>query len=172
MAANEMVAKPDTETSLYVGAATTAIVCLLPYVNVFILPAYIIGALVVVWHAVSVRGQRLQFKDGAKLGFLSTFFGVLVAIVIGDLIWLFFDYQLWQQQNSQLLLAILGSFLKPVTLDAVRDSMAQQAAKPFQWYIFLWQLGGSAVFCGIFGTLFGLLGVKIFRPRQTPQVAI
>ena len=51
--------------------------------------AYIIGALVAVWHAVSLRGQRLQFKDGAKLGFFSTLFGVLVAIVIGDLIWLF-----------------------------------------------------------------------------------
>jgi hypothetical protein len=166
MAANEMVAKPDTETSLYIGAGTTAIVSLSPYVNVFILPAYIIGALVAIWHAVSLRGQRLQFKEGAKLGFLSTFFGILVAIVLGDLIWLFFDYQLWHRQNAQLLVAILGSFVRPVTLDAVRDGMTQQAAKPFQWYIFLIQLAGSAIFCGIFGTLFGLLGVKIFRPRD------
>ena len=56
MEGNELWAKPDTETSLYIGAATTAIVCLLPYVNVFILPAYIIGALVAVWHAVSPGG--------------------------------------------------------------------------------------------------------------------
>jgi ABC-type anion transport system duplicated permease subunit len=155
MQGNELLGKPDTETSLYIGAATTAIVCLLPYVNVFILPAYIIGALVAIWHAVSIRGQRLQFKDGAKLGFLSTFFGVLVALAIGDLIWLFLDYQLWQRQNARLLLAILASFLSP-----------EQAAKPFQWYVFLWQLVGSAIFCGILGTLFGLLGVKIFRPRE------
>jgi len=166
MEGDELWAKPDTETSLYIGAATTAIVCLLPSVNVFILPAYIIGALVAIWHAVSIRGLRLQFKDGAKLGFFSTLFGVLVAIVIGDLIWLFFDYQLWQRQNAQLLLAILGSFLSPVALDAARDGMAQQAAKPFQWYLFLIQLVGSAIFCGIFGTLFGLLGVKVFRPRD------
>jgi hypothetical protein len=45
----------------------------LPYLNVFILPAYIVGALVAVWHAVRRGGQRLQYKDGAKLGFLSTF---------------------------------------------------------------------------------------------------
>ena len=77
-----------------------------------------------------------------------------------------FDYQLWQRQNAQLLLAILGSFLSPVALDAARDGMAQQAAKPFQWYLFLIQLVGSAIFCGIFGTLFGLLGVKVFRPRD------
>jgi ABC-type anion transport system duplicated permease subunit len=167
MQGNELLGKPDTETSLYIGAATTAIVCLLPYVNVFILPAYIIGALVAIWHAVSIRGQRLQFKDGAKLGFLSTFFGVLVGLAIGDLIWLFLDYQLWQRQNARLLLAILASFLSPVALDVARDRMAEQAAKPFQWYVFLWQLVGSAIFCGILGTLFGLLGVKIFRPRES-----
>ena len=29
----------------------------------------------------------------------------------------------------------------------------------------LFQLLGNAIFCGIFGTLAGLLGVKIFRPK-------
>jgi hypothetical protein len=56
VAQTEIGVKPDTEMSLYVGAATAAIVSLLPYVNVFILPAYIIGALTAIWHAASIRG--------------------------------------------------------------------------------------------------------------------
>jgi hypothetical protein len=90
----------------------------------------------------------------------------LCAAVLVDLVWLFFDYQLWSKQNSDLILAIAGSFAGPVTLDAMRDQFAQQALKPFQWYIFLFQLIGNAVFCGICGTLSGLLAVKIFRPRS------
>ena len=75
---------------------------------------------------------------------------------------MFFDYQLWQRQNSQLMLAIFRSFAGPVMLDTMRDAFAQQAVKPFQWYVLLFQLLGSAVFCGIFGTLSGLMGVKFF----------
>mgnify|MGYP003694808755 CR=1 FL=1 len=57
------------------------------------------------------------------------------------------------KQNSDLMLGIVGSFAGPVTLDAMRDQFAQQAVKPFQWYIFLFQLIGNAIFCGIFDTL-------------------
>ncbi len=167
MSEPQITAKVETETSLYTGAIATLVIGLLPYVNVFILPAYVVGALVAVWHATAVRGQSLQFKDGAKLGFLSTFFGTLVAVVLVDLIWLFFDYQLWQRQNSQLMLAIFRSFAGPVTLDAMRDAFAQQEVKPFQWYLFFVQVLVNAFFCGIFGALSGLVAVKIFRPRST-----
>jgi hypothetical protein len=160
------VLSSDTETSLYVGALATAVVALLPYLNVFILPAYVVGAGVAVWHATRRRERPLLYKEGAKLGFLSTFFGTLVAALLVDLIWLFFDYQLWQRQNSHLMLAIFGSFMKPVTLDAMRDQFAQQETKPFQWYILLLQLIGNAIFCGVFGTLSGVVAVKIFRPAR------
>ena len=165
MSEPQITAKAETETSLYAGAIATFVIALLPYVNVFILPAYVVGALVAVWHAAAVRGQSMQFKNGARLGFLSTFFGTLVAVVLADLIWLFFDYQLWQRQNSQLMLAIFRSFAGPVTLDAMRDAFAQQGVKPFQWYLFLVQVLVNAFFCGVFGTLSGLVAVKIFRPR-------
>ncbi len=165
MSETEIASKSETENSLYAGAIACAVVGLLPYVNVFIVPGYIVGAFVAVWHATGRRAQRLPYKDAAKLGFLSTFLGSVAAIVVVDIIWMFFDYQLWQGQNSQLMLAIVGSFAGPVTIDAMRDAFAQQAVKPFQWYVLLFQLLGSAIFCGIFGTLSGLLAVKIFRPR-------
>jgi len=157
----------ESDNALYVGAIATAVVALLPYVNVFILPAYVVGAFVAVRHATQARGRSLLFKESAKLGFLSTFLGTLCAALLVDLLWLFLDSQLWYKQNSDLMLVIVGSFAGPVTLDAMRDQFAQQAVKPFQWYIFLLQLVGNAIFCGIFGTLSGLLAVKIFRPRSS-----
>ena len=41
---NETVAHSETEISLYTGALAAAVIGLLPYINVFILPAYVIGA--------------------------------------------------------------------------------------------------------------------------------
>jgi len=158
--------KSESDNSLYAGAIATAVVGVLPYVNVFILPAYVIGGFVAVRYATQARGRSLLFKDAAKLGFLSTFLGTLCAVLLVDLIWLFSDYQLWQKQNADLMLAIFGSFMSSVAMDAMRDAFAQQAVKPFQWYIFLMQVAVNAFFCGVFGTLSGVIAVKIFRPRS------
>ena len=156
--------KSDTETPLYLGALATGVIGLLPYLNVFILPAYVIGAGVAVRAALRQR-PLFNFKDGAKLGFLSTLLGSMVAVVLVDLIWVLCDYQLWQHQNAQLMLAIVGRFAGPVTIDTMTSAMAEQAAKPFQWYMLIAQLLGNAVLCGIFGTLSGLLATKIFRSK-------
>lgn len=115
------------------------------------------------------RGQSLQFKDGAKLGFLSTFLGSMVAVVLVDLIWVFFDYQLWQQQNEQFMLGIFRSFASAVTIDTMSAAVAEHQGKAFRWYLLVFQLLGNAVFCGMFGTLSGMLGVKIFRPAVPRQ---
>ncbi|MDQ6809469.1 MAG: hypothetical protein M3Z64_08630 [Verrucomicrobiota bacterium] len=162
--------KPDTETALYVGAAATFVVALLPYVNVLLLPSYVVGALVAVWFAMSVRRQPLNLKQGAKLGFLAALLGSIAAAVVFDIIWQFFDYQLWQHQNAQLMLAIFRSFASDRTMDAMTVAMAQNEGKVFQWYIVLVQVIAGAIFAGIFGSLAGMLGVVIFRkkmPRAT-----
>ncbi len=170
MSSPELRLKPDTEGSLYAGAIATGLVSLLPYINVFILPAYVLGAAVAIWHAAR-RGQTLVYKDGVKLGFLSTFLGSMVAVVVVDLIWVFFDYQLWQRQNQELMLTMFRSFAGPGTVDAMSDAFAQENAKVFRWYVLLIQLAANALFCGIFGTLAGLLSAKIFRPRAVPEVS-
>jgi uncharacterized membrane protein len=163
VAAEITVTKPDIESALYAGAITTAIVYLLPYVNDFIITAYVVGALVAVWYAVKKRGQFLGFKEGAKLGFLSTLFGGIAAAIVFDIIWQFFDYQLWQKQNSDLMIAIFSSFAGPATIDIMKMKMAEQATKPFSSYTIIFQLIGGLILSGVFGSLFGLLGVKIFQ---------
>jgi len=63
-----------------------ALIALLPYVGDFFLTAYVAGALAAVWFAIRRRRENLSFKDGANLGFLSGFYGALVASAIYDLV--------------------------------------------------------------------------------------
>ena len=104
----------NAEGALYAGAITTGVIALLPYINVFLFPAYAIGAVVGVWFAVSKLSQSLTPKQAAKLGFLSAFLGSMAAIFYIDIIWQFFDYQLWEKQNSQLMIALFRSFASRV----------------------------------------------------------
>ena len=92
-------------------------------------------------------------------------FGSLVAVVLVDLIWLFFDYQPWQRENSQLMLAIFRSFAGPVTAGCDARCLRASGSEAFQWYFFLVQVLVNAFSCGIFGTLSGLVALKSFRPR-------
>jgi hypothetical protein len=158
--------KPELESAIYAGAIAAGIVTLLPYVNVFIITAYVVGALVAVWFATKKRAQQLRMKDAAKLGFLSTFFGIVAASVVVDIIWQFFEYQLWQKQNTALLLAICRSFFSDSTVDTMSLAMAQNAEKPFAWYVFLFQLIGAALFSALFAMPAGLLGRRLFQSRR------
>lgn len=157
--------KPDIEGACYVGAIATAVVYLLPYVNDFLVTAYLVGALIAVWYAVRRNGQVLGFKDGARLGFLSTLLGGIASAIIFDIIWQFFEFQLWQKQNSGLMLAIVSGFASPATIDIMKMKMSEQASKSFTWYTIIFQLLGGLIFAAVFGSLFGLLGVKVFSSR-------
>lgn len=158
--------QPNIERATFAGAIAAAVVSLLPYVNLFLITPYVIGGLVVVWFAVRKERATLSYKDGAKLGFLSVFFGVTAAAAIFDIIWQVFGYQLWQKQNAALLLAIFRSFASASAVDTISIAMAQNAEKPFAWYIFLVQLIAGAVFAALFAMPSGLLGVKIFQPKR------
>ena len=110
-------------------------------------------------------------KDGAKLGFLSTALGTAGAVILVDLIWQIFDYQLWQQQNGDFMLAIFRSFAGEQTIDAMKDSMAQQAAKSFAWYVVIIQVIAIAIIAGIFGTVSGLIATRVMRKKAGKQSA-
>jgi hypothetical protein len=164
----DAVQEVDTESALYAGAIATAVIALLPYINDFIVPCYAIGAAIAVWFAISKRAQSLTPKASAKLGFLSSFFGSMAAVVLVDIIWQFFDYQLWQKQNAQFMVAIFRLFASEATVSAVSDAMAQNATKSFAWYIVIFQLIGNAIMAGIFGTLAGLITRKVVaNPSRT-----
>ncbi len=162
--------KPDTEAALYAGAIATGVVALMPYVNVLIFPCYVIGPVVAVWFAVSKRAQSLTSKEAVKLGFLSAFFGSMAAVVLGDIIWQFFDYQLWARQNAQFMIAIFRSFASQATVDAVSTAMEQNAGKPFAWYMIIAQVIVNAIMSGIFGTLAGLITNKVTAKQPRPVI--
>lgn len=169
MSNDSITAKPDVEQAMYVGAIATCVLSLLPYINVCIFPSYVIGAVVAVWYAIT-KGQTLTLKDGAKLGFLATALGTAAAAVVGDLIWQVFDYQLWGKQNGDFMLAIFRSFASDQTMDAMKDSMAEQAAKSFAWYIILIQVIAIPIMSGIFGALSGLITASVMRKKPSGAV--
>jgi hypothetical protein len=160
-------AKPGFDSAIYFGAAVTAIICLLPYVNVFGLPAIVAGAIAAVFSGVGTVRRPVELKEGAKLGFLAPFFGMLAAAVIVDIIWQFFDYQLWQKQNAAVMLAMFRTFMSPETMDKTTAAFEQAATKPFAWYMILTQIIAAAIFAGIFGTLSGIVSAAATSKRGT-----
>jgi hypothetical protein len=39
----------------------------------------------------------------------------MTAVVVADLVWVFFDYQLWQHQNQEFMMPIVRRFARPST---------------------------------------------------------
>ena len=140
------------QSATRVGTAVTAAIAFLPYIRDFFITAYVAGALAAVWFAVRVRHANLSFKDGAQLGFLSGFYGLLVASTIYDVVWQIFHYQLWQLQNADRMVGLFGD-------------MAHDAFSPSVWIVITLQIVTAAICAGAFGAPSGILGIKIFQPR-------
>lgn len=145
--------KTAVQSAARVGTAVTAVIALLPYISDFFITAYVAGALAAVWFAVRVRHDRLSFKGGAQLGFLSGFYGLLVASAIYDVIWQIFHYQLWQIRNADRMVTLF-------------TDMVQDAFSPSVWLMITLQIVTAAICAGAFGAPSGILGVKIFQRRE------
>jgi hypothetical protein len=135
-----------------VGTAVTAVIALLPYLSDFFITAYVVGALAAVWFALRMRHEQLAFKDGAQLGFLSGFYGLLLASAVYDVVWKIFHYQLWKIQNADRMVALF-------------TGMVRDAFSPSAWFWFTLQIVIAAIFAGAIGAPSGILGVKLFGPR-------
>ena len=145
-------ARSATEPAVRIGAAVTATIALLPYVRDFFITAYLFGALAAVWFAARKQRKDISVTDGARLGFLSGFYGLLAASAIYDLIWEIFDYQLWRVQNLDRIIEI--------SAEALRNAFS-----PSIWFLITIQIIVAAICAGAFGAPSGILGAKIFRHR-------
>ena len=140
----------ELKTSVYVGATVTVVIGLLPYLSDFFITAYVLGAFAAVWFAIRKQRRVLTFNDGAQLGFLSGFYGLLAASTVYDVIWQFLHYQLWKIQNADRVMTMLGG-------------MVHDVFSPSAWIVITFQIIISAVFAGAFGAPAGILAVKIFQ---------
>jgi hypothetical protein len=142
--------KPDLKSAMYVGIAVTAVLFLLPRIGDFFIIAFLLGAFSAVLFAIRSQKQVLEFKDGADLGFLSGFYGLLTAGAIYGVVWKFFHYQLWQIKNVDRLLSLLS--------DWIRDMFS-----PAAWLVITIQMIVYAILAGMIAVPAGLLAVKIFQ---------
>jgi hypothetical protein len=154
MAGSSSAAKVNLKPGIYFGAAVSALLLLLPYVNMVFVPAYILGPLAGVWFELRRRERRLDFKQGALLGFYSTFYGTLAAVVFSQIAVRIVHEQLWRFENIYRLPPLLAS--KGLDTDT-----------PNGWYLLMLQITIVAIFAGAVGAPSGMLGVKLFqRPRS------
>jgi len=143
-------ARSATEPAVRFGAAVTAVIALLPYISDFFITAYLFGALAAAWFAVRKERKNISLTDGARLGFLSGFYGLLAASAIYDLIWEILNYQLWRVQN-------LGRIIE-ISTEAIRNAFS-----PSIWFLITVQIIVATICAGAFGAPSGILGAKIFR---------
>jgi hypothetical protein len=144
----------EHKPGIYFGAAISAMCLLIPFIGQLVVPAYLLGPLAATWLELRGRGALLDFKDGALLGFYSTFYGALGALAVSRIASEFFREQLWRWQNIYRLPPLLAS----------KGFDANSASG---WYVLLAEIAVIAIIAGILGTPAGLLGVRLFRARGT-----
>jgi hypothetical protein len=154
MVRSSSAAKVDLKPGIYVGATVSALLLLLPYVNVVFLPAYILGPLAGVWFELRRRERRLELKHGALLGFYSTFYGTIAAFAFSQVAVRFVHEQLWRFENIYRLPPLLAS--KGLDSDT-----------PHGWYLLMLQLTIIAILAGAIGVPSGMLGVKLFQRSRS-----
>jgi len=154
MARSSSAAKIDLKPGIYVGAAVTALLLFLPYVKLILIPAYILGPLVGVWFELRRRERRLDFTQGALLGFYSVFYGTLAAVVVSQIAVHVVHEQLWRFENIYRLPPLLAS--KGLDSDT-----------PHGWYLLMLQLTIIAILAGAIGVPSGMLGVKLFQRSRS-----
>ena len=147
--------KVDLRPGIYVGATVSALLLLLPYVKLVFIPAYVLGPLAGVWFELRCRERRLDFTQGALLGFYSAFYGTVAAIALNQVAVRFVDEQLWRFENIYRLPPLLAS--KGLDSDT-----------PSGWYLLMVQIVITAIFAGAVGAPSGMLGVKLFQRSSPP----
>lgn len=145
----------DLKRGIYVGAGVSALLLLLPYVNLVFVPAYVLGPLAGVWFELRRRERRLDFTQGAQLGFYSAFYGSVAAIALNQVAVRFLHEQLWRFENIYLLPPLLAS--KGLDSDT-----------PSGWYLWMVELLIIVVFAGAVGAPAGILGVKLLQRSSRP----
>jgi hypothetical protein len=145
----------DLKPAIYVGAAVSTLLLLLPYVNLIFLPSYLLGPLAAVGFELRHRERSLDFTQGARLGFCSAFYGSVAAIALNEITARVWHEQLWRFENLYRLPPLLAG-------------KGLESDSPSGWYALMAQLVVTAIFAGAIGAPLGMLGVKIFQPSPRP----
>ncbi len=138
---------------IHVGAAVTALLLISPYVQAVVAPAYILGPIVGTWILIWHRGQSLDYSDGARVGFLSSFYGSVAAIALHHLARRAEELEIWSIENLYLLPPLLAD-------------LGLEGESVGDWYLWMAQLVILTIVAGALGAPSGVLGVKLFSKAE------
>jgi hypothetical protein len=133
-----------------VATLVAAAIALLRHLSDFFITAYLAGAFAAVWVAIKIHHTLINFKEGAQLGFLSGFYGLLAASGIYDFVWQLLQYRLWKIENIDRTFRLLGEALGNLF-------------HPSFWLLLILQILLAAICAGAFGAPAGILAVKLFQ---------
>ena len=136
-------------TGIYLGATLVAALVLMPGNSALGIIGMIVGPLIAVLIASRMAEYKVNFSRGADLGFRSTFYGLLGACAIYDIIWHVFGYQLWKVENLDRVISWAVETMHDWT-------------NPRAWIVITVQMITIAICAGIIGAPAGLLGAKLF----------
>jgi hypothetical protein len=145
------------QSATRIGTIVSAAIALLPFIGDLFITAYLVGAFAAVWFAIRIRRTSLVFKEGAQLGFLSGFYGVLAATGIYDFLWQILHFRLWKIENADRIFALLGVLLSNIF-------------RPTIWLLFILQIVLAAICAGAFGAPAGILAVKLFQKDDVSRI--
>jgi len=143
-------AKIDLKPGIYIGAATSAVLLLLPYVKLVFVPAFVLGPLAGVWVEIWRSRCQLNFTQGALLGFYSVFYGAVAAIGLDQVASRFFHEHLWRLEELYQLPPLIAG--KGLDID-----------NPTGWYLWMFRIVLIAILAGAIGAPSGILAVKLFQ---------
>jgi hypothetical protein len=138
---------------VFFGATLTALIALIRVTSAFVVLGMILGPLTAVWTANRMAWSSVDLGEGANIGFRTTFYGLLAASTIYEIISHVLGYQLWKLENLDRLFAWFAG-------------MMRDAISPSYWIVTTIQIIVTAVCAGIFGAPVGVLGTKFFRARS------
>ena len=147
----------DLKPGIYVGAGVSALFLLLPYVMLtfVFLPAYVLGPLAGVWFELRHGERRLDFTQWAQLGFYSTFYGTVAAIVLTLVVTRFSHEQVWRLEN-------IYRPARPLANKGLNSDT------PSDWYVWIVGTVTIVIFAGAVGAFSGKLGLKLLQRSSRP----
>ena len=148
------------------GATVILILGLVPYTAITLVLPTIAGAIFSVWYYRSKLRNTLRNNQGAKLGFYTAMSGNFVSLVMYNVVWVCFNYQIGAEQANNILINI-GEWVGGTRLrDAVEQSILSQAQSSLTISTLICQLVFAAIMSGIFGAGTGAL-CEFFSQEKT-----
>lgn len=146
------------------GAGFITCVSLIPFASLTCCLPSILGGLLATFLYSSKLDGPMEMSKGITIGLLTCLLGGIAAVVIIDLIWMTFDYQIGADSMSGMMMQ-LGELLGEEAAEQMSEAMEMAAEQALNPATIAMQLASAAFISAVGGLISGSLGVALFKGR-------